>query len=73
MIERIRQAFRSSDAECCGYLYRTENQDGRRPCVIMAHGFGGTQEGSLARTAEDFARAGFAVLTFDYRSFGESC
>jgi alpha-beta hydrolase superfamily lysophospholipase len=38
----------------------------------MAHGFGGTQEGSLARTAEDFARAGFVVLTFDYRNFGES-
>jgi alpha-beta hydrolase superfamily lysophospholipase len=38
----------------------------------MAHGFGGTQEGSLALTARDFADAGFAVLTFDYRSFGES-
>jgi pimeloyl-ACP methyl ester carboxylesterase len=38
----------------------------------MAHGFGGTQEGSLAETARDFAAAGFIVLTFDYRSFGES-
>lgn len=38
----------------------------------MAHGFSGTQEGSLARTASDFAAAGFSVLTFDYRGFGES-
>jgi pimeloyl-ACP methyl ester carboxylesterase len=38
----------------------------------MAHGFSGTQQGSLARTAHDFADAGFAVFTFDYRSFGES-
>lgn len=38
----------------------------------MAHGFSGTQQRSLARTAQGFADAGFAVFTFDYRSFGES-
>lgn len=38
----------------------------------MAHGFGGTQQGSIALSATDFAGAGFDVLTFDYRGFGES-
>jgi dienelactone hydrolase len=72
MIDRIRQTFRSRDVPCHGYLYRVQGGAHRRPCVVMAHGFGGTQDGSLARTAQDFAQAGFAVLTFDYRNLGES-
>lgn len=39
---------------------------------MMAHGFGGTQEGSLAATARDFAAAGLMALSFDYRGFGAS-
>lgn len=42
-------------------------------CIFMGHGFGGTQDTpALVANAEDFTNAGFAVLTFDYRSFGES-
>ena len=45
---------------------------GRRPCVVMAHGFGATRDASLAPYAERFADAGMHVLLFDYRHFGAS-
>jgi pimeloyl-ACP methyl ester carboxylesterase len=43
-----------------------------RPCVVMAHGFGGTRDSGLAPFAEAFADAGADVLLFDYRGFGDS-
>ena len=43
-----------------------------RPCVVMAHGIGGTRDSGLAPFAEAFAEAGLDVLLFDYRSFGAS-
>ncbi len=46
--------------------------DAGRPCVVMAHGFGGTKDSGLLPFAEAFADAGLDVLLFDYRSFGES-
>ncbi|WP_407866942.1 alpha/beta hydrolase [Phyllobacterium phragmitis] len=72
MVQKSRTAFWVNSVECRGYLYRPAAGNGPLPCIVMAHGFGGTQEGSLAKTAEDFAGAGFAALTFDYRNFGES-
>jgi uncharacterized protein len=43
-----------------------------RPCVVMAHGFGGTRDTGLTAYAEGFAAAGIDVLLFDYRGFGDS-
>jgi len=43
-----------------------------RPCVVMAHGFGGTRDTGLLAYAEGFAAAGIDVLLFDYRGFGDS-
>ena len=43
-----------------------------RPCVVMAHGFGGTRDCGLLPYAEGFAAAGLDVLLFDYRGFGDS-
>lgn len=42
------------------------------PCVVMAHGFGGTRDAGLEPYAEVFAEAGLNVLLFDYRHFGAS-
>lgn len=42
------------------------------PVILMAPGLCGTKEGPLERFAEGFADAGFAVLAFDFRSFGGS-
>jgi uncharacterized protein len=44
----------------------------KRPCVVMAHGVGGTRDSALLPFAEDFAEAGLDVLLFDYRGFGDS-
>jgi len=46
--------------------------EGRRPCVVLAHGFGGTVDSGLMPFAERFAAAGLDALAFDYRHFGAS-
>ncbi|WP_082696577.1 alpha/beta fold hydrolase [Mycobacterium sp. IS-1590] len=43
-----------------------------RPCVVMAHGLGATQDCGLFAFAEAMADAGAEVVTFDYRHFAES-
>ncbi|MGB9375574.1 MAG: alpha/beta fold hydrolase [Jiangellales bacterium] len=45
---------------------------GRRSCVVMAHGAGGTKRSGLAPFAERFADDGHHVLVIDYRHFGDS-
>ncbi|MEU1277170.1 alpha/beta fold hydrolase [Streptomyces sp. NPDC005805] len=44
---------------------------GRRPAVLLAHGFGGSKDGESGR-AEHLARAGYTVLTWSARGFGAS-
>lgn len=41
------------------------------PTIIMSHGWGGTAD-SLRLDGIAFARAGFLVITFDYRGWGDS-
>jgi pimeloyl-ACP methyl ester carboxylesterase len=48
-----------------------EGPDGR-PCVVMAHGLGGTKDSGLEPFATGLAEAGLDVLAFDYRGFGSS-
>lgn len=64
--------FHSGGETCAAWLYRPEGDHGSVPCVVMAHGFTGTREDGLPGYAEAFAAAGFAVLLFDYRYFGDS-
>lgn len=42
------------------------------PCIVMAHGLGGTRAAGLQPFMERFGAAGFCVLCFDYRGFGKS-
>jgi pimeloyl-ACP methyl ester carboxylesterase len=42
------------------------------PVILMAPGLCGTKEGPLERFAWGFTEAGYAVLAFDFRSFGGS-
>ena len=69
-------AFPVQGATCKALYFRPvpadENKPVTSPCVVMAHGFGGTREERLPAYAERFARAGLAVLVFDYRHFGAS-
>jgi uncharacterized protein len=43
----------------------------RLPTLLMAHGWGGVAA-QLARDARAFANAGYLVVTFDYRGWGNS-
>jgi alpha-beta hydrolase superfamily lysophospholipase len=43
-----------------------------RPCVILAHGFGGTVGAGLEPYARAFSEAGLHAVAFDYRCFGAS-
>jgi dienelactone hydrolase len=63
--------FESGGLRCAATLYLPTRVGERPPCVVMAHGFTGTRD-LLAPYAEAFAAAGLAVLTFDYRHFGDS-
>jgi uncharacterized protein len=67
----------SSHGETCAAWHLTGEGDAfagerGRPCVVMAHGIGGTRDCALLPTAEELAEAGLDVVLFDYRGFGES-
>ncbi|MFE6820611.1 alpha/beta fold hydrolase [Streptomyces sp. NPDC057677] len=51
--------------------YFTGDADGRRPAVLLGHGFGGSKDDVRAQ-AEQLARDGYAVLTWSARGFGAS-
>lgn len=67
--------FPSGGERCAAYLYAPEGGLQPQlpvPCVVMAHGFSATRDDGLPAYATAFAKAGFAVLVFDYRHFGSS-
>ncbi len=47
------------------------NAEKKLPTIVMCHGWGGTAR-SLRSDAVVFARAGYLVVTFDYRGWGAS-
>ncbi|MFE6852088.1 alpha/beta fold hydrolase [Streptomyces sp. NPDC057674] len=51
--------------------YFTGDADGRRPAVLLGHGFGGSKD-DVRVQAEQLARDGYAVLTWSARGFGAS-
>jgi len=76
MSEKLQQIeFVSEGAILRGRLYRPTAAAGDlttdAPVIVMAHGFS-VLAAWLDDWATDFAQAGFAVLLFDHRNFGES-
>ncbi|MGO0059667.1 alpha/beta hydrolase [Brevibacillus fluminis] len=58
-------------------IYHTneENDKGKRPLIIICHGFVGSKTGVnrlFVKAAREFAKDGFNVLRFDYAGCGES-
>lgn len=53
------------------YFTADDGGERRRPAVLLGHGFGGSKNDVRAQ-AEKLARAGYAVLTWSARGFGES-
>ncbi|MFG2332091.1 alpha/beta fold hydrolase [Streptomyces sp. NPDC048604] len=51
--------------------YFTAGGEGRRPAVLLGHGFGGSKDDVRAQ-AEKLAGDGYAVLTWSARGFGRS-
>jgi uncharacterized protein len=65
--------FLSAETICRAWHYRPVALAQKpNPCIVMAHGLGGTRDARLEPYAEFFARAGYDVLLFDYRHFGAS-
>ena len=67
-IERTRIGFSSGGVECAAWHYEGTNAG----CVVMASGTGVTKEPGTDLFAARFQRAGFSVLAFDFRHWGES-
>jgi hypothetical protein len=70
-------SFDSGGVRCAGVHLSGQDdsfadEDGRRPCVVLANGLGGTVDSGLLPFAERFAAAGVDALAFDYRHFGLS-
>jgi len=57
---------------CRAWFFTQDGTAAPTPCIVMGHGFGLTRECSLREFALAFAGAGYAVLLFDYRGFGDS-
>ncbi len=55
-----------------GYLYLPEKFNSNLPCIIMSTGLNGTKDIILEKYALRFAKEGNAVITYDYRHYGES-
>jgi len=72
--ERRDVTFKSHGLKCAGWYYVPKGlkSDEKRPAIIMAHGYSGVKEMYLDKFAEKFVDAGFVVLVFDYRYFGDS-
>lgn len=70
-VKQTKISFRSGDATCVGYVFQPVGVSGKVPCIVLGHGFTGTQD-RLRGSAEYFASRGMGALTFDYRNFGES-
>jgi pimeloyl-ACP methyl ester carboxylesterase len=66
-------AFESGGITCRAWAYAPDARFKRpAPCIVMAHGLGGTRDCALEPYAQAFAKAGFFVLLFDYRRLGAS-
>ena len=64
-------SFDSQGTSCAAWLYRPEGV-ANPPIIVMAHGFAAIRVLRLDAYAERFAEAGYAVLVFDYRGWGDS-
>ncbi|WP_225832023.1 CocE/NonD family hydrolase [Streptomyces sp. NK08204] len=70
-VHRTDRVMTMADGTRLDTSYFTTASAGRRPAVLLGHGFGGSKDDVRAQ-AEDLARDGYAVLTWSARGFGKS-
>lgn len=72
-VSRHNVEFKSQGVTCRAWLYEPDASITRpAPCIVMAHGLGGTRGDALEPYALRFCEAEFFVLMFDYRHQGDS-
>lgn len=69
---RTDEWFNSEGVRCAAAVFRPAAATTDTPAVVMAHGFGTPRAVRLFSYADVFARAGYVVVVFDYRHFGDS-
>lgn len=65
-------SFKVKGTAISAWLYLPKDLSSPVPCIIMGHGFGGTNDMIMESYALRYQEAGFAALAFDYRHFGQS-
>ncbi|KND45583.1 MULTISPECIES: alpha/beta fold hydrolase [Streptomyces] len=70
-VKRSDRAMDTAEGVRIDTSYFTSGGDGRRPAVLLGHGFGGSKN-DVRKQAETLARDGYAVLTWSARGFGDS-
>ncbi|MFE7762310.1 alpha/beta fold hydrolase [Streptomyces sp. NPDC057438] len=70
-VKRTDRAVDTAEGVRIDTSYFTSGGDGRRPAVLLGHGFGGSKN-DVREQAEALARDGYAVLTWSARGFGKS-
>ncbi|PWI04972.1 ABC transporter ATP-binding protein [Streptomyces sp. NWU339] len=70
-VSRTDRTTSTADGVRIDTSYFTAGPDGRRPAVLLGHGFGGSKN-DVRQQAEELAREGYAVLTWSARNFGRS-
>jgi hypothetical protein len=64
--------FNAEGVTLRGWFYQPEGGKSKYPTIIMSHGYNCLKEFFLDTYAEKFVAAGFAVLIYDNRNFGDS-
>lgn len=64
--------FPSDGLKLSGVIHKPDGMSGKRPAVIVTHGFGGTKGGTHEKEAALYEAWGYVVLRFDYRGCGDS-
>ncbi|WP_428311486.1 alpha/beta hydrolase [Hydrocarboniphaga sp.] len=71
--EAVKTTFVCGGVTCAATLRLPESRDGKPlPAILMVHGWGGVQNALTPPFYDRFTGAGFAVMTFDYRGWGDS-
>jgi pimeloyl-ACP methyl ester carboxylesterase len=65
-------AFDSGGLPCAATVYRPSTPTSALGCVVMGNGISLTRKDGIPSYAERFAHAGFAVVAFDCRHWGDS-
>jgi len=70
----IKSTFISRGFQCAATLHLPTDKPIKTPipAILIVHGWGGVQDALTPPFCEQFTQAGFAVMTFDYPTWGDS-